>query len=233
LSNIHLDIYSSTIKPSFQPALFYPYVEKQLQASTKKCHLEYKVTYIINSFPFYRIQVLLDQQCRFQSIVLILFTKTLKTNMKILQYLEKGIKISSSSFLSWIYHHSHISNLDNNYFASFDKENSWLDIKLFQFVQISKYYLRTSNRPTGDIHPKSWVLLGKTKTKDWVCIDEKRNVNETNSPSALNKYLCSVDTPVYRIRFMQTEPNHHGNNMFCFSYFEIKGLVFYGFSFFD
>jgi len=112
----------------------------------------------------------------------------------------------------------------NGWFFTKNVPNSWIMFDMKQLmVSISWYSLMSDGN--GVSHLKSWTIEGSNDTQTWNTIDEKNNIQETNTNFHKCSFICNK-SPFYRyIRLRSHAPNHSGNHYLGIARMELFGRI--------
>jgi hypothetical protein len=116
---------------------------------------------------------------------------------------------------------------DGKIFISKHEANQWIewDFKTAQ-IEPTHYSIRTHASESGGSHLRHWVLEGRTEDERWTILDERRDDSQLNGRNRAASFEIATRMRVKILRLRQTGLNHHADNFFSFSAFEIFGRFF-------
>jgi hypothetical protein len=141
-------------------------------------------------------------------------------------FIPKLVQVQSSSDGGpSIFAAMNATNCDfNSVFCSPDAPNQWLRYSFDGRARfVTSYVIESCPFGIGSIHPRSWTLEGSDDCNEWSVLDTRRESDVLNGPSVLGNF--GVDRPgsFNHFRLRQTGPNHSGNDIFAFCYFDLCG----------
>lgn len=97
------------------------------------------------------------------------------------------------------YVNTHIGqHLEEDAFIEFDFVN--------RKINLTSYTIQTIYNATGNLHPKTWKMVGSNDHNSWELIDLKENNDELNGPSKCAHFECSTPGKYYRyIKYVQID----------------------------
>lgn len=125
---------------------------------------------------------------------------------------------------------TNLLQLDNEHscWYSHGSPDQWV---LYDFspraLKITGYTLRTSGGNKGSGHLKSWKIDVSNDNKNWVCIDERHDVDQLNDNYATFSIVSGIHCDqFYRfVRITQIGKNHHNDYSFILSCCEFYGEI--------
>lgn len=116
----------------------------------------------------------------------------------------------------------------DNYFASKDRNDSWI---CFEFINHSiiptDYTIRSPNFSHNSQHLRSWLLEGSNDLNNWGVLDEQKDCSFLNGPNYIHTFHIDKPKEVKYIRIKETGPNWNINQNYnlVISAFEIYGTL--------
>ncbi|KAK8887933.1 hypothetical protein M9Y10_038992 [Tritrichomonas musculus] len=145
---------------------------------------------------------------------------------------EKGVvKVTSSSVCCNLYPKRAVDfdNIDN-YFASDDKENSWLQYDFINLrVRPTHYSMRSRNSGgKGYKNPMSWLIEGSNDAENWTTLDSQKNVTYLDGKSLVHTFDIKALQKVNFFRYLrirQTSKNSGNDDLLVISALEYFGSI--------
>jgi hypothetical protein len=106
-------------------------------------------------------------------------------------------------------------------FCSVNSPDQFLRVDLPSEVTLTGYAIRSSAFCSGSAHPRNWVLESSTDGSAWTELHRRSDNADLNGCLRLFLYTFHGQSRARSVRIRQTGPNHCGNNVFSFSYFDL------------